>query len=456
MSFSRRSAAVVAAWIAASLVARAQDSRNFEQRLQEVQSRYEARIQALEDQVRGLLSSAAEHDAAAQSEKVDQQVERQVGVLLGSGAMGRLDQTTRYDNRFNPAIGVVGDFVFVASGQRDSFDFHDQFDHRGAEVNILGRIDPSAYYAAVIHARPDSVELEEAYGVVDQGLIDTLSLRAGKFHYDFGKLGPVHAHELPFVDTPAVFQDYFGGSPIGTGLELHHWFGIGDVPIRWSVGVMNGPEGDAEPVVGPLAGAEEGGESAPAFGRRSIENFAYHARVTTLFDVAENHSLQLGTSAMWAPEATAFEVDAMDPDATIKRTFEDLILGLDLTYQWQDPSRPEWFVFGGEVLYSDQDFIDDASTTVVRKDALGFYVFAEFGFDQHWSIGGFFDRVERAFDRDKLWVGGGVFVTWKIDEFNRVRLQTEYVSDELLADEYVAVMLQWTTLIGSHAHPLNW
>ncbi len=457
MSHTTRRSFLIVVAVSASLSASAQDSRPIEARLQALEQRYEQRIKALEDEVQTLRGSVAERDEAIQGAAADQAVEQQIGRILSAGTMGRLDQTTRYDNRFNPAFGVVADFIGVASNQRDSYDFHDRFQNRGAELNILGRIDPYGYYTAVIHAKPDEVELEEAYGVVDQGLPDTFSIRGGKFHYDFGKLGASHEHELPFVDTPAVFQEYFGGAPSGVGVEVHHWFGIGDIPIRWSVGMMNDPAGDSDSVVGPLTtSAGEPASTVGGFGRRGAENFAYHARATTLFEVAENHTLQFGLSAMWAPEVAIFMPDPIDPTIPHRTESDHLVLGFDFAWQWHDASRDDWFDFGTEVLFNDEKVSDPVTGQSFRENAVGLYAYGEYGIDRHWSAGAFFDWLERRFDSGEHWTGGGVFVTWKIDEFNRLRLQTQLVNDTLLSDRYFALMLQWTTLIGSHAHPLAW
>ena len=55
-----------------------------------------------------------------------------------------------------------------------------------------------------------------------------------------------------------------------------------------------------------------------------------------------------------------------------------------------------------------------------------------------------------------LWIDGGIFVPYNIDHFNRLRFEIQAVHDDLLSDSYFVAMLQWTTLIGSHAHPLDW
>ena len=457
MTRTRIASALAASVLSAAAVS-AQDPTSTEARFAALQERYESRIQALEAEVRTLKTGEAARVEIDRSGAV----ESRISELTSSGVMGRaLDQTTRYDNRWNPAIGVVGDFVLAVSDRDDSFESSNQFISRGAELGVLGRIDPFGYFAAVLHFLPDEVEFEEGYAVVDQGLPDNFTFKAGKFFYDFGKLAPLHDHELPFVDKPAVFQDYLGGGPIGIGAEIHHWFGVGETPVRWSVGAVNAVGGDTIAIVGPAAGAheheEEGGEP---FGRRGLENMAFHARLTTVLDLGEASSLQVGLSGIYAPEIAAFTDDTAGGvlrDETRKRTF-----GFDLAYRHRDPSRNDAFTMGLEILHNRESFLDiDGSVSPVVTSvggtvkAWGGYAYAEYEFDRRWSAGAFFDLFDRAVADGFNWTGGGVFVTWKINEFNRLRLQVQAVDDELADDRYFAAMLQWTVVIGSHSHLLD-
>jgi hypothetical protein len=444
--------------LASAALAAQEPGDALERRLAEMQSRYEARIAALEGEVRSLKDGASARADSDRAAVVDERIRE----LEANGSLARaLDQQTRFDNRFNPAIGVVGDFVAVVSDQNDSFEFSNQFVSRGAELDVNGRIDPFGYYSLVVHFLPDEVEFEEGYAVIDQGLPDTFTLKAGKFFYDFGKLGPQHDHELPFVDKPAVYQEFFGGSPTGVGLELHHWFSVGETPVRWSLGAVNSAEGDTVAILGPSAGHEhEDDAGGEPFGRRGFENLAYHARVTSVLDLGAESSLQIGLSALYAPEQVSFTDDGLGGvlrDETAKRTY-----GLDVTYRWRDPSRDDGFTMGLEILHNRQKFlaIDDTVSPIATSvspsvTAWGGYAYAEYEFNRRWSAGGFLDLVDRIEADGFNWISGGAFVTWRINHFHRLRLQVQAIDDELSDDRYFAAMLQWTVIIGSHAHPLD-
>ena len=60
-------------------------------------------------------------------------------------------------------IRAQGGPEYIAVSDRDdSFESLNQFVSRGAELGVLGRIDPFGYFAAVLHFLPDEVEVAVA------------------------------------------------------------------------------------------------------------------------------------------------------------------------------------------------------------------------------------------------------------------------------------------------------
>ncbi|HYC76194.1 MAG TPA: hypothetical protein VEI02_01085 [Planctomycetota bacterium] len=455
--------AVVVSTAVLSVPVHAQETAPVERRLEELERRYEARLAALENEVstlREALRASGDAGAASARDEVDVAVDR----LLAGGAMTRPSTLAgRFDDRWNPAVGVVADFVLAVSDRDDSFDEHNRFFHRGVEISFAGRIDPYAAYFATLNVNADEVELEEAYVDLDRALPDVFRLKAGRFFRDVGKLGPLHDHELPFTDKPAVYQDYLGGSPSGLGVELHHWFGVGEVPVRWSLGVIDDPEADSHAVAGPAAdaGHAHDDEGPDGVGRRGLENFAWHARVAASLDLGETHVLQLGASALFAPERVGFADDGVG--GVLRFETRKNLFSADATWRWRDPSREDALTAGVEAFLNRERFASvDASATPFTAattgtvSAFGLHAWAEYAFDRRWSAGGFFDRLERAADDGFLWTGGGAFVSFKLSEMNRLRLQIQAIDDELRGDAYWVGMIQWTTVLGSHGHPLEW
>ncbi|MCA9322397.1 MAG: hypothetical protein KDB53_16770, partial [Planctomycetes bacterium] len=206
--------------------------RDHEAAIERVRRDYEVRIQSLEAEVRDLRTNGDGVSGNGALETLVNDLERQ--------GLDTLGQTTVFDARFNPAIGVVGDFVLALSDRDDAYEQFDRFHLRGVEMTIVGEVDPGLAYYVAIHVDEEDFELEEAYGDLHDFLPFDLDLRFGRMNVDFGRQSSMHEHELPTVDKPGVIQDYLGGSLRGTGIELNRWSPLGDSHLlRYSVGVYN-------------------------------------------------------------------------------------------------------------------------------------------------------------------------------------------------------------------------
>src|SRR6266516_4032342 len=136
----------------------------------------------------------------------------------------RLDQVVEAQkqvrpNAFNPSIGLVAETVFsyrskgsdqIGSDRPGGFDVF----QRSIEVNVAASVDPFAKGYVVINAQADSATGEATLGVEEAALQTTslpwnLELKAGRFFGEFGRLGYIHDHELPFVNRPLALEQYF-------------------------------------------------------------------------------------------------------------------------------------------------------------------------------------------------------------------------------------------------------
>jgi len=431
----------------------------YEQRMALMQSDFDAKLAAL----RVELGGVREELAVAVVDQRDVALEEAVNGILQQEetrrGIGDRGQTTLFDNTFNPALSLSADFLLAVSDKDDTYETLDQFRLRAVELGVFGRVDPHVAYFAVVYFDEEEVELEEAYGIWDSGMPDTFTLKGGRYNIDFGKISPVHDHDLPFVDKPQVIQEYLNGALRGTGLELHHWFPLGDSSLlRWSAGIVNSLGGEAHPVFGPLAGEEhEHGEEegAEPFGERDLENFAFTGRVTALFELSTESSFQVGSSVAWAPEEEAF-FELMSGDV-IAEDLERLVFGADVTFSWSDQATGEGFVLSGEFLWSRADFAEDEGgmpETTRNVSSVGFYAYTEWMFNRHWSVGASGGWYEHAEDNDEESWDLGAFVTWRVNEFNRLRLEGRHFDDP--EEDYWGLMLQWTVILGSHGHGLGW
>ena len=94
------------------------------------------------------------------------------------------------------------------------------------ELNVAASVDPFARGYAVINASADPVTGEATAAVEEAALQTTslpwnLTLKAGRFFGEFGRLSYIHDHELPFVNRPLVLDQYIGGESRTDGVQVN-------------------------------------------------------------------------------------------------------------------------------------------------------------------------------------------------------------------------------------------
>jgi len=361
-------------------------------------------------------------------------------------------QTTRFENDFNPAIGLVFDFfASYTDAEDDDFDGFD-IDLRSAELTGAAWVDPTAWaYSAIVFAG-DEVELEEA-AVLYTGFDGNETLRVGRFFVDFGKQMQAHEHALRTPDRPAVLAELLGEELGGDGVQFDHWFTAGDDTIvRYSVGAFAS-------LISHEHGEEEGeeGPEAESLERPDADELAFTARLTGFTSLTDQQTLQLGASWRGIPE---FEFHDEENDAEAEG-LSNHVYGVDVTWAWTDPTETETWTFGGEYLISDGDLsaetIEPVPGTfeldVLNDEAHGFYVFGDYAWDSANSAGLQFSTVEVAEagleDMDQI----DLYYTRNVSEFQRLRFAI--TQTEMAGDEDLRFGVQYTAFLGPHAHGVN-
>src|SRR5882724_1355786 len=351
----------------------AQETNNVEQlkkQLQELQQKFQQQqeqqrqqIEALQKQLDAFLkqqaaagtTSAPPAAAAADqlkqlNERVDQVVEAQKKVRPGE---------------FNPSIGLVGETVFsyrtkgsdqIGSERPGGFDVF----QRSIELDIAASVDPFAKAYVVFNATADSATGEATAAVEEAALQTTslpwnLELKAGRFFGEFGRLGYIHDHELPFVNRPLALDQYMGGETKTDGLQLN-W--LLPTPHYVSLTVGLGDQFGDDP------------NNPGAF--RHFNEVNYWGRLSTYFDLTPNWQLEGGVSGLWNPKAEdRGGVDALTGPGGVPLTErERRVGGLDLKLSYIPLQNNQFrsFTWGTEVLYSDNRFLFDPDGTPATGD----------------------------------------------------------------------------------------
>jgi hypothetical protein len=325
----------------------------------------------------------------------------------------------------NPAIGMAIDMTAEHRAKTGG-----DFNFRAAELGISASIDPYARAYAFFTGSKDEFEVEEA-ALVTTSLPWNLQARAGRFFADFGRLAKFHPHEYAFVNTPLSLERLVGGESKADGVELSYLF---PTPffLRATVGGYN------------KLGAEN--ERLDDTKSRAWSRFTYLGRLQTYFDLADNHSIELGSSVAFTP---SIRIPA-DPEGG-NRT----LTGIDATYRYQPLGSTlyEGITLGAE-FFGNSERLERAAG-FRRMFAPGGYAYAEAKLNREWATGFLYDNAPSLASPGKKTIGYSPFITWNLSEFNRLRFQYSYLDDQVREEKSERghqFFLQWTTVLGSHTH----
>jgi hypothetical protein len=326
----------------------------------------------------------------------------------------------------NPAIGLVLDADVEKLGNAGG-----NFNFRSAELGLAASVDPYARMYAFFTGSNQGFEVEEA-AAITTSLPWNLTAKGGRFFADFGRFPKTHVHELPFVNEPLSIDRMVGGESQADGAEVNYLF---PTPffLRATFGGYN------------KIGADN--EQVDNLKPRSASRFTYLGRLHTYFDITDNHSIDLGTSLAYTPSLRL----PGDPSGG-----DRILNGVDLTYRYQPLASTlyQGFTWGSEFYANSQRFpVDDV--VAKRQQSYGGYTYGELKLNRNWSAGFLFDYAPIVDNPSHRTLSYSPYLTWYLSEFNRLRLQYSYLSNNFSADKAEKgnqAFLQWTTVIGAHTH----
>jgi hypothetical protein len=385
------------------------------------------RIRELEEKLE-MVRSAEETD------EVTPDLEPAGAGTFGGGFFGQ-------GNLLNPAITAFFDMGGSVSTMGDN-EAHDRFNLREVELDFRAAVSPKADGVLIV-ALEEEIEreageteihhhfqVEEAF-LDYHSLTEDLGLKFGKFRNTFGRNNLLHTHDLPQISRPLAVGAFLGPEGLATLGASLSWI----VPNPWDRYLE---------LTTDLVNAD-GGEESPILGGPNANNPAVLGHLKLFEDIGETGSLEIGASYLWGRTGR-------HDDST------GLLLGLDATYLWQDPERPDSrsLLLQGEFFWSDTDF-DDGISPVMHHHRKGGYAFLQYQPAQNWYTGLRFDYTEfpNRTRRDSDW-GISPYVSWYVNEALRLRLEYQHHSVEEggMRDEEAALMLGATFFIGAHPpHP---
>lgn len=396
-----------------------------------------AKLQALEERIRALEAELAALKAAqtpvapgapgaappAQAGALVATVAVPTGAPGGpSGQLPVYGGASALAKILNPDIGVIGNFTGV--GGRNRINPRQSLTLQESEVSLQAIVDPYARADFFISFGEEGVEVEEGY-ITFPTLPGRFLVKVGKMRTAFGKVNELHAHNLPWIDRPLIFDNLLGGEPgepdpgfSDAGLSVSRILPApGNLFLEATAQVYRG-------------------DSGTLFQASRRSDVAAVGHLRGYYDLTDQTNLEIGGS--YGRGHNDFG-----------SAFVTNVYGMDATLRWKPLRRAIYhsFLARTELTWSRREEPLDI------QRAFGFFSSGEYRVNRRWTIGGRYDWAERARNAALHDSGGSFVLTYWPSEFSQVRGQlrrTRY-GEGSSANE---VLFQFLFTLGAHgAHP---
>lgn len=330
------------------------------------------------------------------------------------------------------------------------------FTVQNLELALDGRVDPYFRGQANIVLQIDpngetTVEAEEAY-LESLSLPWNLQLKAGQYLTPFGRLNSQHPHAWDFVDQPLVNGRFLGPDGLRNPGAQVSWLVPTPFYSELMLSVQNS-QGETAFAFRDVDGAELTAQRpAVTTSVSSLGDMLYAPRYVMSFNPADAHTVMLGGSAAFGPNASGENTDT-------------LIYGADLFYKWKPANQDKGFPFvtwQTEWMYNRYEagaYPGDAVNPPLPAGTLrnwGFYSQVSYGFHRGWvgSLRGDYVTGEPGdFFANPLLDNRyriSPALTFYPSEFSKIRLQYNYDHIQNTGPEN-SIWMQFEFLLGAHS-----
>ncbi len=322
---------------------------------------------------------------------------------------------TRSAATSNPDLSAIGDFQgsYINRGKKN-FDAY----LNETEVSLQSVVDP--YIRADFFVSFSRDPETHKYGVdVEEGYLTTLSLpyklqlKVGKFKEAVGRINPVHAHALPFIDLPNAYVNYFGEEGLNDEGASLSWL----LPTKAFY---------QEIVFQATSGTTE----SPSFYRGDNNRFVYLSHLKNFFTLNDDATLEFGLTGITGPN---------DSSAVTN------IGTADITYKW----KPVKFNTYHSITWQNEIFYSNAKYTGGQHNSFGLYSMFEYQVAKRWFLTGRYDYAQKPFDNRLKEQAGSLTAGWLATEFQKIELEGKF-TDTNFQPSYTQVWLRWIFVIGAH------
>ena len=316
----------------------------------------------------------------------------------------------------NPNIGVIGDFSYRNHYRVNELGSGFQFNE--VEISFRMVLDPYAradFFIAIVPPE-EAVELEEGF-ITLLSLPFSLQARIGHFRNAFGKYNLTHPPETPLATIPLFLSNYFGEEGLAeTGVSLsalipNPW----DTYLELNIDILNG-------------------DNDISFGGESSDALLALVHLKSFFDITENHTLELGLSAMSGNN------DSLNVNST-------QLFGTDVIYRWKPLAMGRYrsFTLQSEFLYS----LREEDNKQVNTFAL--FLFSQYQMAKRWFIGMSYDYAGFPNTEDDIENRFSGILTFWPSEFQTIKFQVQQTNRNFSSyKKFTSLYFQWTFIIGAH------
>ena len=341
---------------------------------------------------------------------------------MQSSALQTYGGATSNAKLLNPDISMIGDFIGTVGHNSvvpsKSLELHE------SELGVQAIIDPYARGDFFVSFGEQGVNVEEGF-VTFTSLPKGLVARVGKMRAAFGKVNTIHNHALDYIDRPLATVNLLGGED-----------GINDAGISVTR-IFAGPkdwflEGTAQVFRG---------DSADVFQANDRKDVSVVGHFRGYKDLSESTNLDIGFSYARGHN-------------NVGSAFLTNLYGADTTLRWKPLRRAVYnsLLWRNEFFWSDRGQIS-RSTTPETVHAFGLYSSLNYRVNRRWTVGGRFDRSDRAMNSALTDTGFSSIITYWPSEFSQIRGQYRFgrYAEGLNANEF---LMQVLFVLGAHgAHP---
>ena len=345
---------------------------------------------------------------------------------MQSSALQSYGGATSNAKLLNPDISMIGDFIGTVGHNRvvpsNSLELHE------SELGVQAIIDPYARGDFFVSFGEQGVNVEEGY-ITFTSLPKGFVARVGKMRAAFGKVNTIHNHALDYIDRPLATVNLLGGED-----------GIDDAGISVTR-IFAGPkdlflEGTAQVFRG-----DSGNPITPVFRASDKKDVSVVGHFRGYKDLSESTNLDIGFSYARGHNDTG-------------AAFLTNLYGADTTLRWKPLRRAVYnsLMWRNEFFWSNRDQLSGAITPETVH-AFGLYSSLNYRVNRRWTVGGRFDRSDRATNSALTDTGFSSIVTYWPSEFSQIRGQYRFgrYAGGLTANEF---LMQVLFVLGAHgAHP---